>query len=230
MNFKLRILGIAVLGCFWFAPIPSFATTCSTTSLDNVLGTSCSIGKVSFAFTADSFTGVGVSASSILFSPDASNLLAPGFLLSGPFQLAADGLGESSTQSFSFFWMPAILDPAFQITGATALLINPAVPPAPNFGFISGGNNLGFTNATFQTGGPVVNPSTATISQSLLKFPDGYFGTLSVVDGSGNGASAAVDAMEHQYNLSVVPEPSNLLLLAVGLFCIVGLKTRRLFA
>ena len=64
--------------------------------------------------------------------------------------------------------MSTFLDPDFQITGATAPLINTVVPQAPNLGFISGGNNLGFTNATVQTGESVVNPSTAIISQSLF--------------------------------------------------------------
>ena len=61
MNFKLGIVEIAVLSCLFFLPKASFATTCSTTSLNNLLGTSCSIGNVSFAFLADSFSGVGVS-------------------------------------------------------------------------------------------------------------------------------------------------------------------------
>jgi len=231
MNFKVRLFAIAILCCLSFSPKASFADTCLTTSLNNVLGTTCLIGKISFAFTADSFTGEGVSTDSIIFAPNADSPLAPGFLLSGPFRVTATGLGESSTESFSFFWMPTVLDPGFQITGATALLINPVVPQAPNLGFISGGNNLGFTNATVQTGEPVVNPSTATISQSLLQFPDGYFGALTVVDGAGNGATASVDAMEHQYNLtavSAVPEPSNLVLLATSLLCMVGLKSKKL--
>ena len=230
MNFKLGIVEIAVLSCLFFLPKASFATTCSTTSLNNLLGTSCSIGNVSFAFLADSFSGVGVSVASILFTPDASSPLAPGFILSGPFRVSATGLGQSATESFSFFWMLTALDPAFSITAATSLLINPLVPQAPNFGFISGGNNLGFTNASVQTGGPFVNPSTASISQDLLQFPDAYFGALSVVDGSGKGASASVDAMEHQYNLAPVPEPATLFLLATGLFCLVGLKFRKMLA
>lgn len=230
MNFKVRLFAIAIFCCFSFSPKASFADTCSTTSLNDVLATTCSIGKVSFAFTANSFTGVGVSADSIIFTPNAGSPLDPGFLLSGTFRVTATGLGESSTESFSFFWMPTVLDPAFQITSATALLINPVVPQAPNLGFISGGNNLGFTNATVQTGEPVVNPSTATISQSLLHFPDGYFGTLTVVDGTGNGATASVDSMEHQYNLTAVPEPANLALLATSLLCMVGLKSKKLFA
>jgi hypothetical protein len=232
MNFKVRLFAIGILFCLSFWPKASFADTCSTTSLNNVLGTTCSIGKVSFAFTANSFTGVGVAADSIIFTPDAGNPLDPGFFLSGPFRVTATGLGESSTESFSFFWMPAVLDTAFQITGATSLLINPVVPQAPNLGFISGGNNLGFTNATVQTGEPVVNPSTATISQSLLTFPDGYFGAVTVVDGAGNGATASVDAMKHQYNLTAVPvtEPSNLALLVTSLLCMVGLKSKKLLA
>ena len=103
MNFKLGIVEIAVLSCLFFLPKASFATTCSTTSLNNLLGTSCSIGNVSFAFLADSFSGVGVSVASILFTPDASSPLAPGFILSGPFRVSATGLGQSATESFSFF-------------------------------------------------------------------------------------------------------------------------------
>ena len=71
--------------------------------------------------------------------------------------------------------MPTTLDPGFQIIGATALLVNPIVPSGPSFGFINGGNNLGFTNATVETGRLVVNPSTASISQDLLVFPRRLF-------------------------------------------------------
>ena len=67
MNFKVRFLGIAILSCLSFLPKASLATTCSTMPLNNVLGTTCSIGEVSFAFDAGSFTGVGVTADSILF-------------------------------------------------------------------------------------------------------------------------------------------------------------------
>ncbi len=230
MNFKVRFLGIAILGCLSFMPSASFGTTCTTMPLNNVLGTTCSIGEVSFAFAADSFSGVGVTADSILFTPATGSPLAPGFLLSGPFRVTATGVGKSATESFSFFWMPTTLDPGFQIIGATALLVNPVVPQAPSFGFINGGNNLGFTNATVESGKATVNPSTATITPDLLVFPDGYFGTVSVVDGTGNGASASVDAMEHQYNLAAVPEPSNLVLLATSLLCMIGLKSLKLFA
>jgi hypothetical protein len=233
MNFKLRLLGIAILGFLIFSPSPSFATSCPTASLNTLIGTTCSIGEVSFSFLTDSFSGMGVTANSILFTPNSSNPLAPDFVLSGPFSVTATGLGQTSTQFFSFFWMPKSLDPSFQITGATSLLIDPLVPKAPSFGFIAGGNNLGFTNATFQTGGPNVNPSTASISQSELHFPDAYFGFVSVEDGTGNGAKASVGGMEHQYNLALVPEPSSLLLLATSLVLLVamvGLKPRNLLA
>jgi hypothetical protein len=231
MNFKVRLFGIAILGCLYFLPTPSLANTCSTTTLNNLLGTTCSIGDVSFAFTPksdDAFSGV--SASSIVFTPDASNALDPAFFLSGPLSVAASGVGATSEKFFTFFWTPTVLDPAFQISGATALLVNPVVPQAPSFGLIIGGNNLGFTNAIIQTGGPNVNPSTAVITPvDLLSAPDAYIADIFVGDDTGNGAMASVGAMEHQYNLTAVPEPPSLLLLATSLLCMAGLKTWKLF-
>jgi hypothetical protein len=227
MDFKLRISRIAVLGCLCLLPNLALADSCSITALSSVFGTTCSIGDVSFAFKPSSFDNFsGVSASSIIFTPDASSLLNPAFFLSGPFSVTA-----GKAEVFSFFWTPTVLDPAFQITSATALLINPVVPQAPSFGLINGGNNLGFTNATVQTGGPDVNPSSVAISQALLQqFPDGYFGTVIANDGTGNGAIASVDAMEHQYHLTAVPEPSGLLLLGAGLLCLACLTSKRSLA
>jgi hypothetical protein len=232
MDLKLRVSRMLALCCLCLMPSMAFANTCATGALSSLFGTSCSIGDVNFAFSPsseDNFSGV--SASSIIFTPVASNALSPAFLLSGPFSVTASGLGASSGMSFSFFWTSTVLDPAFQITSATALLVNAIVPQAPSFGFINGGNNIGFTNAIVQTGGPNVNPSTvATNPGDFLLFPDGYFGAMFVSDGTGKGATASVDAMEHQYNLTSVPEPSSLLLLGAGLLCLAGLTSKRSLA
>jgi hypothetical protein len=64
-----------------FLPYVSRATpTCSTTTLDNIVGSTCTIGDKTLTFTTASITGIN--SALIEFTPDTSNPLSPGFELS----------------------------------------------------------------------------------------------------------------------------------------------------
>ena len=229
MNFKMTVSRIVVFSCLCVLPELSFANPCLVTTVNNLLGTTCSIGDVNFAFIAISFGGV-IPASSITLTPNAFDPLNPAFSLTGPFSVTATGLGNESQIHFFFNWDATILVGGLEFGSATETLINPVLPKSPSGAFIDGATQ--FTNAFVHNGGPGVNPSTGTIDLTSLTGPhfDQAFGSLIVVDGTGNGATTSVDAFENQYHLTPVPESSSLFLLGTGLLGLVGLMSRKLLA
>ena len=153
-------------------PALTFAKSCTMTTVNNLIGTSCSIGDVNYDFLssgtfAPSFTGI--SAGDITFTPNGSDPLAPSFTLTGPFTETANGSNSgSASQNFVFFWNLSVTNQPYQIVSATSTTFDASLPNSPNFGVIVQGNNLGFTNSILQTGGPNTNPSTASIDLSLF--------------------------------------------------------------
>lgn len=235
----LRILVVFCCACAW--PLVAEATTCSVTTVSSLLGTTCTIGDVSYSFIGSSYassstingvTGPGISANSLNFTPDGSDPLHPIFSITGPLGVSASGSGNASLQSFNFFWSATATSGALQIATATNTLVDPSVPSGPGFGTVSVGNNFGiptFTNAQVLTGGPNTNPSSAGIDLNTIP-SDGFFALLFAMDGTGNGATASVSSAEYQYSLVSVPEPSCSTLLSIGLLSLASFTLRSLLA
>jgi hypothetical protein len=159
MRLNVRMaLQIATLTCLCLHARFASATSCATTTLNNLLGTTCTIGDVSytflnsgaFVFASESFTdgtpGTGISASSLIFTPDGSDPLDPSFSISGPLSVSTTGAGNSAEETFQFFFTATAVGSGLQIGTATNTLVDPEMPSAPSYGEASAGNNLGYTN------------------------------------------------------------------------------------
>jgi hypothetical protein len=87
----------ALFGC------PSFANTCGVANVNQLLGTTCSIGSLDFTFTGFYTIGLNpLNASQISFSPDLTDPLRPGFVLTGPFHVEGQShVGNNSTVNFA---------------------------------------------------------------------------------------------------------------------------------
>jgi hypothetical protein len=230
---RLRIL---VLCCASVLPALAWGDACQTTSVSNLLGTSCTIGNVDYtfgtsAFTSDSVTngvsGAGIAASSLIFVPNSSNPLNSSFTISGPLSVTATGLGNSTGQAFTLLWTATPTSSSVVFGSATNTLVNAIVPDASSYGFVSAGNNLGdpsFTNAMVQTGGPNTNPDSTSLD-SFASIPiDGLFAGLYAADGTGLGATASVNGLSYQYDMVAAPEPPTQVLLSVAFFAFLLIK------
>jgi hypothetical protein len=227
---KPAALRILFLCCASMLPTMAWGDGCSSTTVSNLLGTSCSIGDVNYTFGSAGFTsdsvvngvsGAGIAASSLIFTPDATNPLDPSFTITGPLSVTASGAGNSTGQSFTLLWTATATTSAVAFGSATNTINNAAVPVGPNFGLVIAGNNFGdptFTNAIVQSGGPNTNPSSAGLD-SLSSIPlDGLFVGLFVSDGTGAGATASAQGLSYQYDMvEAMPEPAPSILLSVGL-------------
>lgn len=230
---KLSVLRILVIG--WAAallPALAWGDPCQQTSVSNLIGTSCTIGDVAYSFGNTAFSstsvingvaGSGIDASSLMFTPDASNPLDPSFTISGPLSVTATGLASSTEQLFVLLWAATPTDNSLAFGSATNSLLGATVPGAPSFGFVSAGNNLGdpsFTNAFVETGVPSANPSSTSLDSASTIPVDGLFADLGVADGTGTGATASASGLSYQYVMVPTPEPSVLLLLGSGLLSV----------
>ena len=235
---KLTALRILVLCCASVLPTLAWGDACQTTSVSNLIGTSCNIGDVTYAFGNSAFssesvinsvTGPGITASSLILTPDSSDPQHPSFTISGPLIVTAVGLGNSTQQMFTLLWTATPTSSSVVFGSATNTLINTLVPGTPSFGLVSAGNNLGdpsFTNAIVQTGGPNLNPDSTSLD-SFASIPlDGLFANLFASDGTGLGATASVDGLSYQYDMVPVPEPLTPVLL-VGFLAFLLIKKLR---
>jgi len=210
---------------------------CTSTSVSNLLGTSCSIGEVKYAFGSSAFTsnslingvsGAGIPATSLIFTPDATNPLDPSFTISGALSVTANGTGNSTQQLFTLLWTATPTNNSLAFGSATNTINNAIVPGGSNYGLVNAGNNLGdpsFTNAIVQSGGPNTNPSSTSLD-SFASIPlDGLFVDLFVSDRTGSGATASAEGLSYQYNMvAVASEPASPVLLVVGFLGLLIIK------
>src|SRR5215469_3114551 len=129
MVWKAIVRCTVILGVLC-SPSLTLASSCPTTTVNNLIGTSCSIGDVNFSFLnagEDSF--IGISASDITLVPDGSNPLAPSFTLTGPFTETANSSNSGfASQEFNFSWNLSVTNSLFQISSSTATIFDASLP------------------------------------------------------------------------------------------------------
>src|SRR5437868_4843554 len=82
MRMSRLLIAACTLSCL-AAPVVVRADSCAAGSLSSILGTTCTIGDKTFTFSpaaGDDFTGI--TAAQLLFTPDTSSALSPGFSFS----------------------------------------------------------------------------------------------------------------------------------------------------
>ncbi len=232
MRFKGVLRIAAMVACVCVLPGLAFAGACATESVGSILGTSCSIGDVEYSFFSSGafgFSGSGISASQLTFTPGGS-ALDPEFTITGPLSISAAS-GSSAQLDFTFLWVATVIPSGMEIGTATNSLIGAVVPGSSGFGLVQAGNNvgistpsnpLGFTNAIVETGGPNNNPDTALEDAQNIPL-DGLFANMFV-----QGGTASVDGMEYQYDLVPSPEPGSLLLLGTGFLGLLGFASKKI--
>ena len=214
------------------------ADTCGTTTLNNILGTTCTIGDKTFAFAATGSSFAGITSNQIMFTADTTNPLAPGFTLSlatgGPISVSSTGNSQSLIDANINYTVSvtngtaALLGSTFSLSNATVTLSGTtgdnSITDITNFlGSLSGASVEAFIQCAIpalSTGcntstGPTTVTGTGTFSipqSSAL----GQAGFEVLTDGN---ASASFTSATYDFNESPstsVPEPSTLLLSALG--------------
>jgi hypothetical protein len=217
------------------------ADTCGTTTLNNILGTTCTIGDKTFAFSATGSSFAGIASNQIIFTADTTNPLAPGFTLSlatgGPISVSSSGNSQSLIDANINYTVSvtngtaALLGSTFSLSNATVTLSGTTgdngITDITNFlGSLSGASVEAFIQCMIPVGpsgcststGPTTVTGTGTFSipQSSALGQAGF----EVLAASGGGStSASFTSATYNFNESpstTVPEPSTLLLSALG--------------
>lgn len=241
-----------MLGLFLTAAGAAKGDSCGSVTLNNILGTTCTIGDKTFAFSATGSSFTGVTSNQVLFTPDSTNPLAPGFTLSlasgGPISVAASGNAQSQIDA-NIGYMVSVTNGTALLLGSTFSLANATVTLSgtsgdngisdiTNFlGPLSGASVEAFiqcmvpagpSGCSTSTGPQTVTGTGAFSSPQVSALGQAGFEVLAA--SSGGSASASFTSATYDFNelpATSVPEPSTFLLSALGLG---GLALRKFLA
>jgi hypothetical protein len=168
---KTTLLALVILTC----TISAVASDCPTATLNNLLGSSCSIGDVQFTFTSYTNSPNQAPPSAVMFTPDRSNPEDPSFTLTGDF--AADQSGPSSYGvefGFDLNFQAEAVGQYLYLTGLAVELGGVNVSPMPN---PSGLNEIALSNCVGSC--PSWEEAVAYVLNSQ-NFIEGLEGTASI--------------------------------------------------
>lgn len=115
---------------FLVGPVLARADSCSTTTIDNIAGTTCTIGDKTFTFAPDASPAVGPFASNqIEFTPLTSNPLDPGIELSlvGGGTMTVNGNVGALFEDVFLNYTVSVTSGQALLTGGSVTLNNPSV-------------------------------------------------------------------------------------------------------
>ena len=222
-------------------PSVAFASACSVTTIDLLVGTTCSIGDKTFNFTSYSPTSLNQPVpvgSAIVFTPDTSNPLAPSFTLSSALFNSSGSTDESWADQYAYLYFD-VAATAGNITGVTAVINNGETnSESSSSGYKPQGNlyvQVSLNGAAQMYSvenqyndygvqyGPYPSGAVSSIGNTASGFA--YFDTDAEAV-----ASASMDSVTYTFDESAAttPEPSALGLLACGMAALVGITRHKL--
>ncbi len=203
------------------------AGSCPTAVLSVVADTTCTIGDLQFSFEQFRTGSVNnqlssLTASQVMFTPDNSNPLDPGFTITGSFGVVPASAGawaEQFTGVFYYYTAPtdfAVLSEEVQLGGVVT----------NGQAWVMGDNDQCYLSygcypewAFLGQGGADVNPMTYELPEQLCllnSYGDEVEVTTNSIDGFG---TSSADSLSVHYSLAdtALPEPSSAVLAATGL-------------
>lgn len=222
------------------------ADNCAATTLNNLIGTTCTIGDKTFDFV--SLSVQGLAANQIEFTPDSSNPLAPSFTVAplttftiGPGNQAGsagamnDTLNYDVTAGTGSLLTGGSLTVTGSVSGGTPTSNAGGGTVVDAFNQFGVGADGTFFEACIQSGGGFTGcaPTTGNGSSSAagtLPTPTGQTAVGQAIwdAATDSTGTATFSSATFTFNETAVPEPSTILLLGTGLLCGLGPLRRRL--
>jgi hypothetical protein len=215
----------------------AFASPCGMSTLDNVIGTTCSIGDLTFNFTGYYTAGYGyipnptVPANDIVFSADASNPLDPSFTLTSGDFVSQSNVNGLETSVYGYLY--------YDVTAAGQDIVG--VGEAANDPVLMSGTESLIDLETYLYNGDLLSGGQEQYtSLGTLYGPYNSQDAVGHIGGSSPGSSfyetyaedsgsfASMDSATYSFELGPVytPEPESLVLLSSGLVALF-LRIRR---
>jgi hypothetical protein len=206
----------------------AFATPCGTTTLSDMIGTTCSIGSLTIKFTGYYTAGYGyipnpsVPASDIVFGADAANPLAPSFTLTSDDFRSQSNSNNVETAVYGYLYYE-VFAAGHNIIGADPTANHPVLRSGMEsaidvVNYMNNGDLLSGAQEQYSVFGTLFGPYTN--HDAVGSIGDGspgwaYFDTYAEYSGS----FASMDSATYTFDLGprVVPEPGSLVLLGSGL-------------